>query len=99
MPELPEVETVVRLARPRMVGRRIMAFESRWSRQVSPGVEQVRAAVCGATVADVKRRAKFIVTHLRRSGRDVGALMVHLRMSGRFEWGRADDSPGAEPKH
>lgn len=99
MPELPEVETVVRLARPRMVGRRIVAFESRWARQVSPGVEPVRAAICGSTVADVRRRAKFIVAHLKRGGRDAGVLMIHLRMSGRFEWGRSDDAASVEPTH
>jgi formamidopyrimidine-DNA glycosylase len=99
VPELPEVETVVRLARPRMVGRRIVAFESRWARQVSPGVEQVREAVCGSTVVSVTRRGKFIVAHLRRGGRDVGGLMIHLRMSGRFEWGWTVDAPAVEPTH
>lgn len=99
MPELPEVETVVRQARPRLVGRRIVGFESRWERQVSPGVERVREAICGAVVAGVARRAKFIVAHLRRGGRNMGGLMIHLRMSGRLEWGRTDDAAAAEPSH
>ncbi|MBI5863457.1 MAG: DNA-formamidopyrimidine glycosylase [Planctomycetes bacterium] len=99
MPELPEVETIVRAARPRLLRRRIGAFHSRWVRQVSPGEREVRAAIVGATIADVRRRGKFIVIELERGSRSAGVLLIHLRMSGRFEWGRTDDRPDSEPRH
>lgn len=82
MPELPEVETIVRTNRDRLVGRRIVAFSSSWPRGVLPTVARVRRAIVGRTISDVTRRAKYIVFHL--SGDEY--LLVHLRMSGRFEW-------------
>ena len=82
MPELPEVETIVRNCRPRLEGRRIVTFTSRWAKQVSPSAAQVRRALVNRTIMQLTRRAKFIVFHLDDGGR----LLVHLRMSGRFEW-------------
>lgn len=87
MPELPEVETIVRACRPRLEGRRIVAFETRWPKSVTPSAAEVRRAVCGRTVTSVARRGKFIVLQLD----DGGCLLVHLRMSGRFEWDEAGD--------
>lgn len=92
MPELPEVETIVRACRPRLEGRRVVAFASRWPKRVSPGVPRVRRAVVGRTIAQLSRRAKLIVFHLD----DGACLLVHLGMSGRFEW--ATDH-NVEPRH
>jgi formamidopyrimidine-DNA glycosylase len=82
MPELPEVETIVRKFRSRLQGRRIVDFRSRWRRQVSPNAAAVRRALVGRKVTRLSRRGKFIVLDLDRGG----FLLVHLRMSGRFEW-------------
>lgn len=91
MPELPEVESVVRAHRDKLIGRRIAAFESLWPRQVSPDVASLREGVCGRRIEAVSRRGKFIVLSL-----DGGAfVLVHLRMSGRFEW----EENGAEASH
>lgn len=87
MPELPEVETIVRNCRPRLEGRRIVAFETSWPKQVAPSVAAVRRAIVGRRVVRLGRRAKFIVFHLEPTG----FLLVHLRMSGRFEWSRGDN--------
>lgn len=91
MPELPEVETIARQFRTPLLGRRIVAFESRWPRQASPSVAGVRRGVVGRTIASLGRRAKFLVFALD----DGAALLVHLRMSGRLEW--LNGSP--EPAH
>jgi formamidopyrimidine-DNA glycosylase len=40
--------------------------------------------VVGAKISAVGRRAKFIVIPLLRGGEDAGALLVHLRMTGRL---------------
>lgn len=101
MPELPEVETVVRTTRPRLIGRRIVAFESNWPRQVSPSAAEVRRRLLGRSICDVARRGKWIVWRLD----DASWLLIHLRMSGRLEWRRRNrGSPDAasamgEPRH
>ncbi|MFH1747349.1 MAG: DNA-formamidopyrimidine glycosylase [Planctomycetota bacterium] len=92
MPELPEVETIVRRYRRLVVNRRIVAFRSRWARQVTPSVARVKRAIVGRTVVKLSRRAKYIVFHLDQNG----YLLVHLRMSGRLEWA-ADHA--TEPPH
>ncbi len=94
MPELPEVETIVRAYRPRLEGRRITAYTSRWARQARPSVAAVRRGVVGRRIERLGRRAKYIVFALAGPrGRDRGYLLVHLRMSGRFEWA-ADPEKG-----
>lgn len=98
MPELPEVETTVRRSREFLVGRTILQFESRWPRQVSPSAAVVRAKIRRATIASVARRAKYVVLHLTRGETPAGALLIHLRMSGRFEWQRAG-AGAMEPAH
>ncbi len=89
MPELPEVETVVRCVRPSLLGRRIARFRSLWPRNVSPGAAIVARRLRDRTITDVSRRAKYIVMSL-----DDGAnLLVHLRMSGRLAWADETDRP------
>lgn len=92
MPELPEVDTIVRAFRAELVGRRIVAFESRWQKNVEPRFEVVRDGLAGRIVQALERRAKFIVFQLD-NGR---ALLVHLRMSGRLDW-QTNGAP--EPPH
>jgi len=62
MPELPEVETVVRIIRPKLEGRTVTAARVRWRRTV--GARNFEAKVVGARVVRVWRRAKFIVAGL-----------------------------------
>ena len=83
MPELPEVETIVRRFRPLLEGRRITGFDTRWKKQLSPSLAAVRAGCVGRRIVRLARRGKFIVFQLDPPG----CLLVHLRMSGRFEWG------------
>lgn len=93
MPELPEVETVVRALRDPLVGRTFAGFESYWPRQVvrPDDVEQLRRRLHGRTVTAVDRRAKYIVMSL-----DGGAetLIIHLKMTGHLAI-----EPQAEPVH
>lgn len=95
MPELPEVETVTRLIRPRLVGRRVEACEVRWARTLG-GLEPARfaRAVIGARFVRVWRRAKYVVADLERDGAAAGALVGHLRMTGRMQVDSADVDPG-----
>ena len=64
MPELPEVETVVRDLRPVVVGRRVVAVRRGAKRLRKPWDPAWDAAVAGATVEAVRRRGKWIVLEL-----------------------------------
>ena len=79
MPELPEVETVVRSLAPHLPGRRILAVEFT-SRHVTPGNRSALAKnLAGRTIQSVTRRGKHILIHL-----DEGTLVVHLGMTGQL---------------
>lgn len=81
MPELPEVEHVVRALRPVVVGRRILAAELNLKR-IAPGVSRSRfnLQLKNALVTSVGRRGKYILFEL-----ESGALLTtHLRMTGKF---------------
>ncbi|MGE0480853.1 MAG: DNA-formamidopyrimidine glycosylase [Phycisphaerae bacterium] len=91
MPELPEVETIVRMYGPRLAGRTVREFIAHVPAQVLPDVATVRARLSGRRIERVSRRGKFIVFQLAPAG----VLLVHLRMSGRFEW----VAPGAAAQH
>jgi formamidopyrimidine-DNA glycosylase len=80
MPELPEVETVVRELRPRLVGRRIAQVKvgrrplrRRWRALWGP-------ELVGKRVQDVRRRGKWIVLCLAEKYH----LVVHLGMTGQL---------------
>ncbi len=89
MPELPEVETIVRHCRPCVEGRRIVRFETTWAKNTLPSAAGVRRDLAGRTITALSRRAKFIVFELD----DRAHLLVHLRMSGRFEWANGTPEP------
>lgn len=98
MPELPEVETVRRLIRPQLEGRTIEDAEVRWARTVGGHAQRFRRAVRGARVGAIERRGKFLVARLERgepAGREAGgALVVHLRMTGRLHVEAPEVDPG-----
>ncbi len=78
MPELAEVETIVRGLRPGLVGRTILSANVLWGRTLaSPSPEKFRKVVRGQRVRGISRRAKFLVIELEDYN-----LLVHLRMSG-----------------
>jgi formamidopyrimidine-DNA glycosylase len=95
MPELPEVETVARHLRPALVGRRLGVSQVRWPRTLGGlGPAAFAAAVAGARVRSVERRAKWILLELARARAPAGTLCVHLRMTGRLELASAQEPPG-----
>jgi formamidopyrimidine-DNA glycosylase len=79
MPELPEVETVVRALRRTLVGRRISAVHVRHAPSVA-GTPAPPDCVRGLRVQRVERLGKFIVIGLEAAQE----IAVHLRMTGRM---------------
>lgn len=80
MPELPEVETVVRgLRRAKLCGVRIAGSRVLWERTIA-GVSPAdfHAALDGVAIETIDRRAKYILMGLS-SGQ---YLLIHLRMTG-----------------
>jgi formamidopyrimidine-DNA glycosylase len=81
MPELPEVEHVVRGLRRAVLRRRVVAAEVNLPRIIaSPSPATFKRKLRDARIDAVKRRGKYILFELN-SG-DV--LAVHLRMTGKF---------------
>jgi formamidopyrimidine-DNA glycosylase len=84
MPELPEVETIVRALKNggrgdvSILNRRIKSVDLRWARTLdTPGGEEFAYRLTGRLIVDVTRRGKYVIIHL-----DQGYLLIHLRMSG-----------------
>ncbi len=91
MPELPEVETVVRDLRPRAVGRTITAVRAGVKPLRTPWDVAWAADVVGRRIGGIRRRGKWIVVEL-----DGPRLVVHLGMTGQFTAVAADE---LEPDH
>lgn len=92
MPELPEVETVVRGLRPDLIGKTITSFWYDWLPAIrTPSPEQFEARVVGQRVEAIERRAKYVVIVLEDT-----LLMVHLKMSGRLYVTPADAQHDAD---
>jgi formamidopyrimidine-DNA glycosylase len=85
MPELPEVETVVRQIRSGLEGRTITAARVGWARTVGQRRKgDFERRLIGRRIERVWRRAKYLVFDLSRGGQPAGALVGHLRMTGRM---------------
>ena len=109
MPELPEVEHVVRALRRVVVGRTIIASEVRLPKLIAPlSVSSFNRRIRNSTIGGVSRRGKFILIECQRPDRKGGqhpksqprsknfVLAVHLRMTGKFVMLSTDDEL---PKH
>jgi formamidopyrimidine-DNA glycosylase len=69
MPELPEVEHVVRALRRAVVGRRIIASEIKLPKLISPTTPSLfKRMLKGLTITGVSRRGKFILIELHSKG-------------------------------
>lgn len=88
MPELPEVESVARQMRPRLVGRRITTVwvdpQSRF--HAVEGVE-------GTAVRDLRRRGKYLLAGLDARHAPPRELVMHLGMTGSFRFRGPDWVP------
>ena len=81
MPELPEVEVTRRGLLPHLPKRRIISvsWSGRQLRQPVP-IELIRQYICGSRIADIDRRAKYLLIRMA----DTGILLLHLGMTGRL---------------
>src|SRR5437868_13830417 len=96
MPELPEVEYVVRALRV-VVGRTIIASEIRLPKLVTPlSISTFSRKIKGSAIRGVSRRGKFILIECQKPARKRGQraripkpddnviVAAHLRITGKF---------------
>ncbi len=79
MPELPEVETVVRQLQSLVVGKEVSTVEVHDSKVVDPSLQEI----VPFTIVNVRRHGKWIVFTLN----DEMSILGHLRMTGHFHFG------------
>jgi formamidopyrimidine-DNA glycosylase len=83
MPELPEVETVLRGLRRRALGRRIVAIEVLHSGIIVGNVEDFISRIEGKTAVAVRRKGKVLAVELAGAkGSEAGYLIFRLGMTG-----------------
>lgn len=90
MPELPEVETVVRSLAPRLEGKQIAAVTTTPSRVFRGQQEMLARALPGQRIRRVERYGKNILLHLDRH-----RLRIHLGMTGKLLFAPA---PATHPR-
>jgi formamidopyrimidine-DNA glycosylase len=86
VPELPEVEILVRHLRPALRGKTIRAIEVHRSRVLRPtAVRTFKKVLKGARFLDLTRRGKYLLFKIRLSKQGKPRLLVgHLGMTGRM---------------
>jgi formamidopyrimidine-DNA glycosylase len=86
VPELPEVETVVRTLAPKLPGRRIVDAQFFSRHVVRQQFPALRRRLRDQLIRSIRRHGKFIVIEL-----DKGVLSIHLGMTGKL---LLDQEPG-----
>lgn len=79
MPELPEVETVMRSLAPFVAGRRITAAEYLSPLAAGGHADEMASRIAGQTIRGLRRAGKHLLFDLTE-----GVLDVHLRMTGKL---------------
>lgn len=92
MPELPEVETVMRGITPALLGRRILSADARRPDLRWPLPPRFAERLQGRVVDALSRRSKFILAHLD----DGFTWVIHLGMSGRISLGAPTEAAAPE---
>jgi len=92
MPELPEVETIVRFLNPVLSGRKILDVEIFYPRVIHPLTvpEDLKRKIIGRKIQRVERAGKNIVLNLSDGNR----VLFHLMMTGKLFW-----NPKGKRKH
>ena len=80
MPEKPEVITVVKSLKPKLVNRKILSTKIYWDNIIEyPDVLEFSKNIKNQTINDITTRGKWLVFKL-----DNYYLLIHLRMEGKF---------------
>lgn len=91
MPELPEVETVRRGLSSLIVGKNIKAAHSDTPKSFPNSEGDISAHLIGASIRDIRRRAKVLMIDLSTQY----SLVIHLKMTGQMVYVGSDARYGA----
>lgn len=80
MPELPEVEVIVRGLKSKIIGKKIKSAEVRFPKVVGGNVSSFKKQIAGVKIEQIERRGKLIIIHL--SNKNV--LFIHLKLTGQL---------------
>lgn len=80
MPELPEVETVVRGLNEHLVGHTIKSFDFDWPKTIKTPLEIFKKEIEGSKVLSAVRRGKLIIINLSSNH----SILIHLKMTGQL---------------
>ncbi len=87
MPELPEVETVRRSLKLRLVGKKVYGVKVIYPNIIAyPSVSEFIKGICGKEIRDIERRGKFLMFDMGDS-----YLLSHLRMEGKYFFKNHDE--------
>lgn len=78
MPELPEVETVVRGLRGPLVGRTFTGVTVTWPNSIRTPIPELQHRLPGQRIEKITRRGKYLQFHLSEGD----TLFIHLKMTG-----------------
>lgn len=92
MPELPEVETIVRGLQHPLLERTIIRVECDWPKSLNIPFTDFEHQIIGRRIVGLTRRAKYLWFKLA----DEQHLFIHLKMSGNL---MVATSSGPRPKH
>lgn len=88
MPEKPEVITVAKKLKQRILGKTIRNVEVLWDNIIEGiSVDDFKNSLLGEVIEDVTTRGKWIVVHLTDK-----LLLIHLRMEGKFIYRNIGDT-------
>lgn len=83
MPELPEVETVIKGLKPLVEDRIFTGVEIREEKMIAfpeDNIKQFKDELQGSKIEDIKRRGKYIIFELNTDKN----MIIHLRMTGKL---------------
>jgi len=80
MPELPEVETIVRDLRPLILGKSFWKVRVLNRSTVNIAEDEFCNSIYKKRVKNIRRKGKYIIIHLEPDG----YIVIHLRMTGRL---------------
>ena len=87
MPEKPEVITVVRSLKQRILEKTIYSVDVYWDNIIAGiSVSEFKKRIKNQTIHDITTRGKWLVFHL-----DKDVLLIHLRMEGKFTFRKKGD--------
>ena len=86
MPELPEVETIVRELRKNVVGLKIIDTWADWPKTLKQagGIDNFKKQVKNKKILSVRRRAKYIIMDIEGKK----TLFIHQKISGHLLYGK-----------